>query len=161
MVSKKTKIVCTIGPASWDPNVIAKMIEAGMNCARVNGAFADTDELDKVAALVRGVSDKVSLMVDVKGPEVRMNKFAQPILIKPGDEVIIGNTDKDAIYPANYVDLYTHLKPKQRLVVGDGDVEMVIKQIKDGKMYCEVTLGELLKPGKALNMPGASLGTSP
>lgn len=56
---KKTKIVCTIGPSSWDPEVMRKMIEAGMNCARVNGAFADEAELDKVTKLVRDVSSEV------------------------------------------------------------------------------------------------------
>ncbi|MCA9381687.1 pyruvate kinase [Candidatus Dojkabacteria bacterium] len=154
-MDKKTKIVCTIGPASWDQEVMKKMIESGMNCARVNGAFADPEELDKVKTLVKNVSDDVSLMVDVKGPEVRMNKFGDPKKIKPGDEIIIGNTDADEIYPSNYNDLYTHLKPGQRLVVGDGDVEMKLEKIEGDKMYCTVVFGEVLKPGKALNLPGA------
>ncbi len=156
---KKTKIVCTIGPASWDPGVMKKMIDAGMNCARVNGAFADPDELDKVKKLVKDVSDEVSLMVDVKGPEVRMNKFGEPKKIKPGDQIIIGNTDKDEIYPANYKDLYKFLNPGQRVVIGDGDVELVVKEIKGDQMYCEVVYGELFKPGKAMNLPGATYST--
>jgi pyruvate kinase len=155
-MEKKTKIVCTIGPASWDPNVIKKMIDAGMNCARVNGAFADPDELDKVKKLVKDVSNEVSLMVDIKGPEVRMNKFAEPKAIKPGDEIIIGNSEKDEIYPSNYQDLYKQLKPDQRIVIGDGDVEMILKEIKEDQMICEVVFGEVLKPGKALNLPGAT-----
>lgn len=157
---KKTKIVCTIGPSSWDPEVMRKMIEAGMNVARVNGAFADEAELDKVTKLVRDVSNEVGLMMDVKGPEVRMNKFAEAKVIQPGDEIIIGNTSADEIYPGNYTDLYKHLKPGQRVVIGDGDVELVIKEIKGDKMHCEVVFGELLKPGKALNLPGAEFATS-
>ena len=74
---KKTKIVCTIGPSSWDPEVMKNMIDAGMNCARVNGAFADEAEIDKVTKLVKDISNEVSLMIDVKGPEVRMNKFPE------------------------------------------------------------------------------------
>ncbi|MBE0574178.1 pyruvate kinase, partial [Candidatus Dojkabacteria bacterium] len=158
--SKKTKIVCTIGPSSWDPEVMRKMIEAGMNVARVNGAFADEAELDKVTKLVRDVSDEVALMMDIKGPEVRMNKFVEPKQIKAGDQVVIGNTEADAIYPANYKDLYTYLKPGQRLVVGDGDVELVLKEIQGDKMITEVVFGEVLKPGKALNLPGANFTTS-
>lgn len=157
---KKTKIVCTIGPASWDQEVMRKMIDAGMNVARVNGAFADEAELDKVTALVRNVSNEVSLMMDIKGPEVRMNKFAEPKSIKPGDEIIIGNTAEDEIYPGNYTDLYKHLDVGQRVVIGDGDVELVIKEIKGDKMHCEVVFGEQLKPGKALNLPGAQFATS-
>lgn len=157
---KLTKIICTIGPSSWDPKVMKKMIQAGMNCARVNWAFADTAELDKVTKLVRDVSDEVSLMMDVKWPEVRMNKFDQPILIKTGDEIIIWNTDKDKIYPANYSDLYKHLKPWQRIVIWDGDVELVLKKIKWDKMYCEVVFGEIFKPWKAMNLPGATFASS-
>lgn len=152
---KKTKIVCTIGPATWDPEVMRQLIENGMNCARVNGAFADPDELDKVAKLVRDVSDKVSLMVDVKGPEIRLNKFGDPIPVKPGDIIEIGNNDSAHIYPANYDNVYTYLQPGQHMIMGDGDVEMELKEIRDDVMICEVIYGETLKPGKALNLPGA------
>jgi pyruvate kinase len=157
---KKTKIVCTIGPSSWDQEVMRKMIEAGMNCARVNGAFADEAELDKVTQLVRNVSDEVALMMDVKGPEVRMNKFAEAKKIKPGDEIVIGNTSSDEIYPGNYTDLYKHLAAGQRIVIGDGDTELKIKEIKGDKMICTVLYGEVLKPGKAMNLPGAEYASS-
>jgi pyruvate kinase len=160
MMNKKTKIVATIGPSSWDPEVMRKMIEAGMNCARVNGAFADEAELDKVTKLVRDVSDEVALMMDVKGPEVRMNKFPEPIKLKAGQEIIVGNDDQSEIYPANYKDLYKSLKPGQRIVIGDGDTELKIKEIKDDKMVCEVSFGEVLKPGKAMNLPGADYASS-
>lgn len=160
MTSRKTKIVCTIGPSSWDPNVMRRMIESGMNCARVNGAFADEAELDKVTKLVRDVSDKVSLMMDVKGPEVRMNKFAEAKPINPGDIIEIGNDESSEIYPGNYRDLYQKLSVGQRIVIGDGDVELMIKEIKGDKMITEVVFGELLKPGKAMNLPGAAIATS-
>lgn len=158
--SKKTKIVCTIGPSSWDPAVMKQMIQAGMNVARVNGAFADEAELDKVTKLVRDVSDEVALMMDVKGPEVRMNKFSETKNIKPGDEIIIGNGPDAEIYPGNYADLYKVLKPGQRVVIGDGDTELIVKEIVGDKMHCEVVFGEYLKPGKALNLPGADFATS-
>lgn len=159
-MKNKTKIVCTIGPSSWDPNVIEKMIDAGMNCARVNGAFADTNEIDKVTKLIRDVSDKVALMMDVKGPEVRLNKFQSPIPLIPGQKVMIGNDDSSEIYPANYKDLYKNLEIGQRMVLGDGDVELILEQINGDKMTTSVVFGELLKPGKALNLPGASYASS-
>jgi pyruvate kinase len=157
---KKTKIVCTIGPSSWDPKVMKKMIEAGMNCARVNGAFADVDEIDKVTKLVRDISNDVSLMMDVKGPEIRLNKFPNPIPLKPNSQIIIGNSDNDEIYPSNYKNLYKVLDVGQRMVVGDGDVEMELVKIEKDQMHCKVILGELLRPGKALNLPGAEFTTS-
>ena len=154
--SKKTKIVCTIGPSSWDPAVIKKMIENGMNCARVNGAFADEAELDKVTKLIKDVSNEVGLMMDVKGPEVRMNKFPETKKITPGMEIIIGNTSDDEIYPGNYSDLYKQIKPGQRIVIGDGDTELEVIEIREDKMITKVNYGEFLKPGKALNFPGGS-----
>ncbi len=152
---KKTKIVCTIGPSTWDQEIIKQIIDAGMNCARTNGAFADPNELDRVRTIVRNVSNDVNLMVDVKGPEVRLNKFSEPKLIEKGQEIIIGNSEADEIYPANYKNLYQYLKINQRIIIGDGDVEFQIKQIKDEKLFCEVVMGKILKPGKAMNLPGA------
>ena len=63
--------------------------------------------------------------------------------------------ETEFMYPSNYSDLYTHLKPGQKIVIGDGDVELLLKEIRDDKMICEVLLGSLIKPGKALNLPGA------
>lgn len=151
---RHTQIICTIGPASWDPAVMKQMIEAGMNVARVNGAFADTAELDKVTKLVRDVSRDVKLMMDVKGPEVRMNKFTEPIKLHPGMPIDIGSTTDAAIYPANYPEVYKFVHPGQDIVVGDGDVQLEVESISDGVMHCSVTYGEELKPGKALNFPG-------
>ncbi len=154
MLERKTKIVCTIGPASWDQEVIRGMIEKGMNVARVNGAFADTNELDMVKKLIRNVSDDVALMLDVKGPEVRLNKFPEPIEVSPGHSIILGNSESDLIYPANYPDLYKSVSVGQKIIVGDGEVEMVVKKIENGQMNCEVVYGEIFAPGKALSLPG-------
>ena len=154
MTKRKTKIVCTIGPASWDPEIVRGMIEAGMDVARVNGAFADPDELDKVAKLVRDVSDDVALMVDVKGPEIRLNKFPKAIPIKPGDNLVIGNSEKDFLYPENYPSVYRSVSPGQKVIIGDGEAEMVVKRIDSGQMHCQVVYGEILYPARALGLPG-------
>ena len=150
----RTKIICTIGPSTWDQNVMKEIIKAGMNCARVNGAFADKDELNKVTNLVRSISQEVALMVDVKGPEIRLNKFTEAKKITQNSIVKIGNDNKEEIYIANYKDLYKLINTGQKIVVGDGDVEMIVEEIKDTTMYCKVNFGNLLKPGKAINLPG-------
>lgn len=157
---KKTKIVCTIGPSSWDQEVMRKMIEAGMNCARVNGAFADRAELEKVSSLVRNVSDKVSLMIDVKGPQIRLNKFESAKELKVGDIVVIGSSDQDEIYPVSYPDIFKYVNLGQKIIVGDGDTELVVKEILDGKMHCEVVYGNILKPAKGITLPGAIYAAS-
>jgi pyruvate kinase len=159
MMKKRTKIVCTIGPSSWDPVVMRKMIENGMDCARVNGAFADLDEMDKVKNLVRSISENVSLMLDVKGPEVRLNKFTDPIKLSPEMRISIGSTPEAPLYPANYPTLHKFVKVGQRILVGDGEIELVVKEVLQGFMHCEVVFGDVLKPGKALNLPGCSFTT--
>ena len=77
-MDKRTKIVATIGPSSWDPQVLRRMINAGMNVARVNGAFADVNELERVGKLIRSLTSDIALMLDIKGHEVRLNKFQDP-----------------------------------------------------------------------------------
>lgn len=154
MINKKTKIVCTIGPASWDSAVLEKMILNGMNCARVNGAFADSNELTKVAETIRSISSEVALMIDVKGPELRLNKFAAPIDLAAQPDIVIGQKDLDPIFIANYPDTYKFISAGQKIAVGDGDVILKVKKIEEKKIYCEVVVGEVLKPGKALNIPG-------
>jgi len=155
-MDKKTKIVCTIGPASFDSAVLRRMFEAGMNCVRLNGAFADIDEINKTNHLVREISNEISLMIDVKGPEVRLNKFEKPILVQPGDVIIIGNTESDEVYPANYLNIQEKIEIGQRILIGDGDVELNLKEKKDGKMFLEIVYGTKINPGKAMNFPGTS-----
>lgn len=157
-LNKKTKIVCTIGPSSWDPVVLKKMVQNGMNVARVNGAFADLDELERVEKLIRGVSDKVALMLDIKGHEVRLNKFENPIQIKVGDILEIGPNSEYEVYPITYPDLYKELKVGDILIFDDGNVEGVVRQIgQNGSIKCEITYGSQLKPAKSINTPGIKL----
>ena len=157
----KTKIVCTIGPATWDKKILKEMIDHGMTIARFNGAYADVDEGKKFAELIRSISDNIALMFDIKGTEVRLNKFDEEIDIKPGGEVVIGSTKEDKIYPITYPDLYKDLKPGDNLRLDDGRVGLKVKQIKDRKIICEVIYGEKLFPGKTINTPGIPLNNPP
>lgn len=158
---KRTKIVCTIGPASWDPKVLKQMVNSGMNVARINGAFADVKELKRVADLVRGVSDDVALMLDIKGNDVRLNKFAAPITLKSGDTFIIGSKKTDEFYPANYPNMYKDLKTGARMLFDDGKLEVKLEKINQGKMFTKVVRGGELKPGKSINTPGSHLSIPP
>jgi pyruvate kinase len=159
--NKKTDIICTIGPASWDEKVMEQLIANGMNVARVNAAFADTQELEKVENLVRKFSSDVKLMLDVKGPEVRLNKFANPIILTKDLELEIGSNESFLIFPANYPNLYQKINIGQDILVGDGDVRLTVTQITDNSFIVKVIYGEKLKPGKALNFPGVRLTDEP
>lgn len=150
----KTKIVCTIGPSSWDPGIMRQMIQAGMDCARVNGAFADSSEMDKVKDLVRSISDSVSLMLDVNGQEIRLNKFDQSIPIEKAQKIVIGSNPKDDIFPVNYLDLYKYVDVGQRIYINGNDVELIVTAVEDGNIVCKVVSGDMLQPSKIINLPG-------
>jgi pyruvate kinase len=156
-----TKIVCTIGPATWDEEVMRQIIDAGMDVARINGAFADRAEMLKVEELVRKFSNDVSMMIDVKGPEVRMNKFAEPIQLEADTVLEFGSSDQFPIYPANYPDTYQKMTVGQKIKVGDGDVELEVIELKEKSFMVKVNYGNELKPGKALNFPGLRLNDNP
>jgi len=154
---KKTKIVCTIGPASWDPEIIKKMITAGMNIARVNGAFADIPELKRVGDMIRSLSDNIGLMLDVKGTEVRLNKFPESILIKTGQEIVIGSNESDALFPVTYPDLYKDIASGQIIYIDKGAVSLRVEKIQEGRIYTTVLTGTVIESGKGMNFPGARL----
>lgn len=158
MNNRKTKIVCTIGPASWDEKTVKAMFKAGMNVARINGAFADVEELGRVKTLIRTVDPRIALMLDIKGHEVRLNKFETPIFVKKGDEIIIGNSKEDPIYPVTFPNLWKDLSKGQRIMVDKGSAGLEVTKItKDGKIHAKVLFGEKIAPGKGMNFPGAKL----
>jgi pyruvate kinase len=155
--NKKTKIVCTIGPASWDEQVMLEMIENGMDFARVNAAFADPAELQKVEELVRKYSPEVGLMLDVKGQEVRLNEFPEPIHLEINQQVIIGNSSEFEIYSANYPDAVNYIEVGDYLMIGDGEVKLAVVDKNADSIIAKVVYGELLSPGKALGLPDTEL----
>lgn len=154
---KRIKIVATIGPSSWAPEVMSKMIETGMNVARINGAFADVPELKRVAELVREQSQDVALLLDIKGHEIRLNKFAENLRVNPGDEIVIGSSEADPIYPATYPELWKDINAGQILFVDKGVTTLEVTKVEDGKIYCKVINGNVIASGKGMNTPGAKL----
>lgn len=153
--------MCTIGPSSWDTTVMKAMIDAGMNVARINGAFADVPELKRVADIVRSISPSVALMLDIKGHEVRLNKFDEDMPIKPGDEVVLGSTTDAALYPRTYMDLHEDIAAGQRIYVDKGEAELEVTKIEDGNIHTKVISGKVIKGGKGMNFPGAKLTNEP
>jgi pyruvate kinase len=158
---KKTKIVCTIGPASWDKEVLKQMIDNGMNVARLNGAFIDIPEMTRVANLIRELSPDVALMLDIKGHELRLNKFDEDIKVNVGDEVVIGSTKEDKIYVATYMDLFKDIRVGKQILVDKAKTVLEVTKITDGKIYTKVLSGSVIQRGKGLNTPGTFLNNSP
>jgi pyruvate kinase len=158
-MEKRTKIVCTIGPSSWDVPVLKKLIKAGMNVFRLNCAFLKDakKEIPWYANQLRQVSKDVALMLDIKGNDVRLNNFEEPITLKKNMELVIGSKEQDPIHPANHLELYKDLKKGNLVFFDDGSVKAEVSKIQNKKIYLKILAGEILNPGKSLNTPGVYL----
>jgi pyruvate kinase len=164
----KTKIICTIGPASDSAEVLDKMIRAGMNVARLNfshGDFASHGEtIQKIRAASWAAKRRVAIMADLPGPKIRIGEFEQePIQLNLDDpftltiENIIGNQGRVSV---SFLPLTKAVKPKDKLFLNDGLVELEVIKVEGNDVHCKVLVGGILRSRKGLNLPGIDLGIS-
>jgi pyruvate kinase len=164
--ANKTKIVCTIGPASESPETIEQMIRAGMNIARLNFSHGDFSSHKKVIgnirAAARTVGRRVTLMADLPGPKMRIGQLAQEsIELKPGDaftlttEDIVGDSQRVSV---NFARLARAVKPRDTLFLNDGLIQLEAVKVEGNDVQCKVIVGGELRSRKGLNLPGIDLG---
>ncbi len=162
----KTKIVCTIGPASDSPAVLEGMIHAGMNVARLNFSHGDfenhADTIKKIRAASKAAKKRVALMADLPGPKMRIGELeAEPIELELDDpftlttEDIIGNQRRVSV---SFPRLPKAVKPADKLFINDGLVEIEVIKVEGNDVYCKVLVGGRLRSRKGLNLPGIDLG---
>lgn len=162
---KKTKIVCTIGPATKDVEVLKQMINAGMNVARINFSHGDYSEQEIYVNSVKMAREElhkpVSLLLDTQGPEIRTGKLESKeelVELKEGDifilanEDIIGNSKKVSV---SYKDLYKDVQRGYKILVDDGKIELIVDKIENKDVYCRVAEGGFLGDRKSINVPEA------
>ena len=166
--SNKTKIVCTIGPASESPEVLRAMIQAGMNVVRLNFSHGDFDYHGKIIANVRAAAEavgkRVAIMADLPGPKMRIGKLAdEPIDLRAGDfftlttEDILGDAQRVSM---SFEGLPKAVKPGDKLFLNDGYIGLEAVAVEGGDVVCRVTVGGELRSRKGLNLPGIELGIS-
>ena len=162
---RKTKIVCTLGPAVDDYQRLVSLCKAGMNVARINFSHGDYEEQSKRIELFKKVRDDlglpIPLMLDTKGPEIRIGKFANgEIFLRERDEFTLMHEeclgDETKVY-VNYADLYKDVTLGSRILVNDGLIELEVLEIKDKNIRCLVKNGGTLSNRKSINVPGLSL----
>lgn len=164
----KTKIVCTIGPASDSPAVIKEMMEAGMNIARLNFSHGEFATHKKVIETLRAVSQslgrRIAIMADLSGPKMRIGTISpEPIELRPGDtfvlttEEIKGNRGRVSV---SFTPLPRSVKPGDILFLNDGYIELKVDKVEGHDVFCTVRVGGELGSRKGLNIPGIDLGIS-
>ncbi|MFK5893487.1 MAG: pyruvate kinase [Pseudomonadota bacterium] len=166
--SNKTKIICTIGPATESPEMMDALLRAGMNVARLNlshGDFASHAEIIKnlrQSSLKTG--KRLAIMADLPGPKMRIGKLKEePIHLHNGDEFIltteeiVGDHQRVSV---TFKELPLTVKAGDKLFLNDGLISLLVKKIAGSDVCCEVRSGGELRSRKGLNLPGIDLGFS-
>ncbi len=152
---KKTKIVCTLGPASQSIKILTEMVKAGMNVARLNFSHGDHTNHALLIRNIRQVSARlgipVAIMQDLHGPKIRVHEMKEPLTVKIGQEVVIGRDFKlDA-------EVIRSIRPRQRILIEDGLIELEVKRVGGGKAYCVVLSPGKIQSRKGVNLPRTKL----
>ncbi|MCM0651028.1 pyruvate kinase [Clostridium swellfunianum] len=160
---RKTKIICTVGPASQNEEILSRLIEAGMNASRHNFSHGDHAEHGKRMDLVKELRAKynksIAIILDTKGPEIRTGKFeggavelkeGAPFTVYCGEEVLGDNTKCSV----SYKDLYKDVKIGDSILIADGLVGLQVNSIEGTKISCTVKNSGALGNNKNVNVPG-------
>src|SRR5262245_29036692 len=168
LTNNKTKIVATIGPASETPEMLERLIRAGLNVARLNfshGELTDhAERIKRIHSAAAAAGRRVAIMADLPGPKMRIGKIEpEPIQLHPGENFIL-TTEEIAGTPqrvsVSFKDLPKVVKPGNRLFLKDGLVQLTVEHISGSEVHCKVLAGGELRSKKGLNLPGIALGIS-
>ena len=162
---RKTKIIATIGPASSSPEMIKKLIETGMNAARINFSHGDHEShgvtIDTVKKVREELNMPIPLILDTKGPEIRTKLLEkEPIELKKGNKFtlttddIIGNEEKVSV---TYADFAKDLSVGSTVLIDDGLIELKVLEINGNDVICEIINSGMLGSRKGINLPNVSI----
>lgn len=165
MNKKRTKIVCTLGPASESVETIVKMIKAGMNVARLNFSHGNHENhallIKNVREAERITGEPVTIMQDLQGPKIRVGILPRAGLeLKVGEKIILDTSIfdyKDNHVPVDFSDLYKYLKKGERILLDDGKMELRVLGVSGTKIETEVVVGGILISHKGINVPDSEL----
>lgn len=163
---KKTRIVCTIGPASEDEKVLRSLIEEGLDVARLNFSHGTHEEhkkkIETIKKLRKELNKPVAIMLDTKGPEIRLGNFKDNMVLelKDKDKFILTTRDilgDEKIVSVSYKDLPKDLNPGSTVLIDDGLVGLVVDKIEDTEIYTTVESGGSISSHKGVNIPNAQI----
>lgn len=158
----KTKIVCTIGPSSESPEMLRKLIQAGMNVARLNLAHGELEEhaerIRHIREAAKELNQYVAVLLDIKGPEIRIGKIASDYVeLIPGEAVVLTTQEvlgtKERIQ-VTYKQLPQDVKPGSSILIDDGLIRLEVIKAEGTEITCLIKNGGKLKQRKGVNVPG-------
>ena len=166
--SHKTKIVATIGPASQSPEMLERLIRAGLNVARLNFSHGDFEGhgevISRIRAAAKAAGRRVAIMADLPGPKMRLGTISpEPILLEPGAPFIL--TTEDVTGDSRRASMTFEALPRvvktgDRLFLNDGLSQLIVDRVEGSDVHCTVAVGGELRSRKGLNLPRIALGIS-
>jgi pyruvate kinase len=164
-LTRRTKIICTIGPASDSVEMITKLLTAGMNVARVNFSHGTSDYHRKIIKRLKKVRKDLrkplAILMDLQGPKIRIGNIkGGSVLLKPGQEYVLTSgsvqgDDKRVSVSLN--SLSDEVAPGHPILLADGNIELRVERVKPPEVYCRVIVGGLLSSHKGVNLPAAEV----
>ncbi len=161
----KTKLVCTIGPASSSPKVLKSLIKKGLDVARINFSHGNYEEYKKIIQNIRKISMElerpVAILQDLRGPKLRVGKIkGGSITLKKGEKLVITTKEiegKKGIIPSDYKFLPKFVKKGEIILMDDGNLELKVTEVKKEEIITKVVVGGVLKSNKGINLPNTKL----
>ncbi len=151
---KKTKIVATISDMNCSEEFIRELYQNGMNVVRLNSAHQSLEGALKIVNAVRSVSDRIALMMDTKGPEIRTGIFDKPFVVETGQIIgLSGSYDTIGCIPVTFQHFAQEVPVGSRILIDDGEVELLAVEKQDDDLFCEVLNGGEIKSKKSVNTP--------
>ena len=159
----RTKVVCTLGPATCTRDALTSLMDAGMNVARINFSHGTHDEHAATIELVRELSrlrqQPVAILGDLQGPRIRIGDLPTPLTVQPGDDVSLCYEElvEKGDIPVTYAALSKDVHVGDRILVDDGLIELMTLDIEGPRVKARVVHGGLIKEHKGLNLPGVEV----
>ena len=166
---QRTKIVCTIGPASRSQTTLKRMIQGGMSIARVNLAHGDLhiqkENIHRIRSAATRVNRPVSILIDLPGPKIRIGQLEnEGLILKKGKRVTLTTRDvlgTTSLLPVEYPDFSRSVYKRSIIYLNDGFIQLKVQDISDDNVICKVIIGGPLFSHKGLNLPKAKLFPKP
>jgi len=157
---RKTKIVATIGPVSYKKEDLERLVTAGIDVARQNFSHGTHEEHSKTLSKIRDISDKIGVMMDTQGPEIRLNEVEEDTELRQGERVRIVTQDmkgNEKVLPVDHPTIDEFIEKGDTILIDDGQIELRVLKITDD-IECKIIYGGKVLSRKSVNVPGKDMG---
>ena len=163
---RRAKIVCTIGPASNTEDMIRELMLRGMDVARLNFSHGTHEQhalvIDRLRRVAAELGRSICILQDLQGPKIRTGRLKShaPISLQKGQRVTITSKDVEGspeVISTTYQNLADDVKPGEHILLSDGRIELLVQQVRDGEVVCDVLNGGMLGENQGINLPGTNV----